>query len=235
MGFEGGQTPLHKRLPKRGFTKPNRKPLETLGLNKIEDYVTMGRLNPVGTGEGGYITLKDLLDANVLSSIKHGVKLVACDKIGSRWKAGPKYRLGAGSRPFLTHACLFRPFLCVPPPSLSLTHTRTRAHHLKKKKTTPKQSKSYTCNYPLNLEVTRASKQAIEAVEGAGGSVVSVHLNRLALRALTKPEKFEEGMVPRRARPPPKMLEYYIQHKNRGYLSKEIQLKRQLNKLGLKE
>ena len=133
MGFEGGQTPLHKRLPKRGFTKPNRKPLETLGLNKIEDYVTMGRLNPVGTGEGGYITLKDLLDANVLSSIKHGVKLVACDKIGSRWKAGPKYRLGAGSRPFLTHACLFRPFLCVPSLSLSLTHTRTRAHHLKKK------------------------------------------------------------------------------------------------------
>ena len=64
---------------------------------------------------------------------------------------------------------------------------------------------------------------------------MSVHLNRLALRALTKPEKFEEGMVPRRARPPPKMLEYYIQHKNRGYLSKEIQLKRQLNKLGLKE
>ena len=58
MGFEGGQTPFWRRMPKRGFTKPNAKPLETLGLNKIENYIAMGRLDPVGTGPSGTITMK---------------------------------------------------------------------------------------------------------------------------------------------------------------------------------
>lgn len=156
MGFEGGQTPLYRRLPKRGFSRPNKKEFETLGLNKIEDYVTMGRLSVEGTGEDGFITMKDLVDAKVLTSVKHGVKLVVNDKIGRERKTGP--------------------------------------------------SDTYTCKYPLKLEVSRVSQQAIKAIESSGGSVVATHFNRLALRALLKPHKFEDGMLPRRARPPPKMI-----------------------------
>lgn len=80
-------------------------------------------------------------------------------------------------------------------------------------------------NTPLKLHVSRASTQAIEAVERAGGEVTTVHYNRLALRALLKPEKFN-GVQPKFARPPPKLMPYYLNwNKNRGYLSPQAQMR----------
>lgn len=73
----------------------------------------------------------------------------------------------------------------------------------------------------LHLEVSRASEAAIEAVEKAGGTVTCVHLNALALRALVKPYKFD--ILPNRARPSPKLMQYYLDTKKAGYLSPEIQ------------
>ena len=35
-GFEGGQMPLHRRLPKRGFNKPFRKELNEINLGRIQ-------------------------------------------------------------------------------------------------------------------------------------------------------------------------------------------------------
>ena len=86
---------------------------------------------------------------------------------------------------------------------------------------------------PIDVEVTRASKSAIEALEATGGSVVSVYMNRLALRAHLKPEKFIAQ--PKIARPPPRLMAYYLDYSKRGYLAPEIQLKKQLRKLGLPE
>lgn len=77
---------------------------------------------------------------------------------------------------------------------------------------------------PLNLELSRASAAAIEAVEKVGGRITTVHYNPLALRALLKPEKF--AVIPKRALPPPKRMVYYTDYDNRGYLSSELQLKR---------
>ena len=74
---------------------------------------------------------------------------------------------------------------------------------------------------PVNLEVTRVSRSALEKVEKAGGSVVTAWYNRLGLRALLKPEKFE--LLPRRAAPPRKYVEYYTSDENRGYLSPLVQ------------
>lgn len=68
-----------------------------------------------------------------------------------------------------------------------------------------------------------ASAEAISAVESAGGTVTCVHLNKLALRALMKPYKFE--LLPRRARPPPKEMSYYLDRTKNGYLSPEIQIR----------
>jgi large subunit ribosomal protein L15 len=73
----------------------------------------------------------------------------------------------------------------------------------------------------LHIEVSQASQKAIAAVEAQGGTVVCEHFNRLALRALLKPEKFE--ILPRRARPPPKLMPYYLSDENRGYLSSKVQ------------
>ena len=35
-GFEGGQMPLHRRLPKRGFTPPNQRQLNEVNLGRIQ-------------------------------------------------------------------------------------------------------------------------------------------------------------------------------------------------------
>jgi len=83
---------------------------------------------------------------------------------------------------------------------------------------------------PIKIEISRASTSAIEAIEKAGGEITTVHYNRLALRALLKPEKFE--VIPKRARPPPKLMQYYTDYDKRGYLSPEVQLKKVKEMLG---
>lgn len=44
-GYEGGQMPLYRRLPKRGFTKPNRKEYAVVNLGLIEKFVALGKLD----------------------------------------------------------------------------------------------------------------------------------------------------------------------------------------------
>lgn len=76
---------------------------------------------------------------------------------------------------------------------------------------------------PVHFEVTSASAEAIKAVEAAGGTVTCTHFNTLALRALVKPYKFD--LLPQRARPPPKLMQYYLDKTKAGYLSPEVQLR----------
>jgi large subunit ribosomal protein L15 len=44
-GFEGGQMPLHRRLPKRGFNKLNRKVWNEVNLGRLQEAVDAGRLD----------------------------------------------------------------------------------------------------------------------------------------------------------------------------------------------
>ena len=44
-GFEGGQMPIHMRLPKRGFSKPNRKKFAVVNLGLIQKFVEAGKLD----------------------------------------------------------------------------------------------------------------------------------------------------------------------------------------------
>ena len=79
-------------------------------------------------------------------------------------------------------------------------------------------SKSFST--PINIEVSGASNSAIDAIEKCGGTIASVYYNRLGLRVLLKPEKFEGlGPLPRRARPPPKLMKYYTSDEKRGEFS----------------
>jgi large subunit ribosomal protein L15 len=87
----------------------------------------------------------------------------------------------------------------------------------------PLSQSKQTFNTPLHLEVSMSSASAIKMVEDAGGTVTCVHFNALALRALMKPYKFE--LLPRRARPPPKIMNYYLDVTKAGYLSPEIQIR----------
>ena len=44
-GFEGGQMPLHRRLPKRGFRSMDRRRFNEIGLDKLQEFIDAGRLD----------------------------------------------------------------------------------------------------------------------------------------------------------------------------------------------
>jgi large subunit ribosomal protein L15 len=71
-GFEGGQMPLHMRIPKRGFNKRNRARYVELNLGRLQAAIEAGKLNAAET-----ITEQHLLDAGVIRRVKDGVRLLA--------------------------------------------------------------------------------------------------------------------------------------------------------------
>ena len=70
-GFEGGQMPLHMRMPKRGFNSRNRKDFAEVNLWRIEQAVAAGRLDAKAA-----IDADALLKAGVIRRVKDGVKLL---------------------------------------------------------------------------------------------------------------------------------------------------------------
>lgn len=71
-GYEGGQMPLYRRLPKRGFTKPNRKEFAIVNLGLIAKFVALGKLD--ATAE---IDEAALLAAGLTSSRRDGIRILA--------------------------------------------------------------------------------------------------------------------------------------------------------------
>jgi large subunit ribosomal protein L15 len=70
-GFEGGQMPLHRRLPKRGFNNIFRKRFNELSLGRIQQAIDAGKLDATAL-----IDVKALVDAGVLRRAKDGVRLL---------------------------------------------------------------------------------------------------------------------------------------------------------------
>jgi large subunit ribosomal protein L15 len=70
LGFEGGQTPLFRRLPKRGFTNINRKDYAIVNLDALNSFE-----------EGTEITPVLLIETGVISKEKAGVKILANGKL----------------------------------------------------------------------------------------------------------------------------------------------------------
>ncbi|PSK74869.1 ribosomal protein L15 [Candidozyma auris] len=84
-----------------------------------------------------------------------------------------------------------------------------------------------TYNVPLNVEATRASIGAINAVENTGHSYTSVYRTKLGLRAFLNPDRFllRKGYVPLQARPMHKRdIKYYSDPERRGYLLKHPEI-----------
>ena len=67
-GFEGGQTPLKRRLPKFGFTNPNRQTFQLINLDRLE------KLD--GLLDGTTLETKQLLEMGLIRSSKKPVKLL---------------------------------------------------------------------------------------------------------------------------------------------------------------
>jgi large subunit ribosomal protein L15 len=102
-GFEGGQMPLHRRLPKRGFKNIFRQEHAVVNLGRLQQAVEAGKLDPKAT-----VGREALKAAGLVNKVGAGVKLLAKGEL----------------------------------------------------------------KQPLTIEVDRASKSAIDAVEKAGGKVV---------------------------------------------------------------
>jgi large subunit ribosomal protein L15 len=70
-GFEGGQMPIYRRLPKRGFNKPNQLRFNEVNLERIQSAIDAGRLDA-----GQPVTPEALLAAGVITKAHDGVRLL---------------------------------------------------------------------------------------------------------------------------------------------------------------
>jgi large subunit ribosomal protein L15 len=71
-GFEGGQMPLHRRLPKRGFNNIFAREYNEVGLGRIQTAIDAGKLDAKATVNG-----EALKAAGVIRKAKDGVRLLA--------------------------------------------------------------------------------------------------------------------------------------------------------------
>ena len=89
-GFEGGQMPLHRRMPKRGFTNIFRKDFVEVGLDRIAKAIEAGRLDAANP-----IDAEALKAAGIVRRIKDGVRLLG----GAEPKAKLTINVAGASRP----------------------------------------------------------------------------------------------------------------------------------------
>jgi large subunit ribosomal protein L15 len=78
-GFEGGQMPLHMRMPKRGFNNPFAPQYAEVNLWRIEQAIAAGKLDA-----GQPIDADVLIKAGVVRRAKDGVKLLGKGKLTSK-------------------------------------------------------------------------------------------------------------------------------------------------------
>jgi large subunit ribosomal protein L15 len=70
-GFEGGQMPIHMRLPKRGFHKPNALKFAELNIGRLQQALDAGAVDAKGT-----LSEQALVDAGVIRRLNDGIRLL---------------------------------------------------------------------------------------------------------------------------------------------------------------
>jgi large subunit ribosomal protein L15 len=78
-GFEGGQMPLYRRLPKRGFTKWRRKSFNALNLGALQVAIDAGRIDA-----GQPMDLAGLVAAGVVRRPKDGLRILGQGELTSK-------------------------------------------------------------------------------------------------------------------------------------------------------
>jgi large subunit ribosomal protein L15 len=77
-GFEGGQMPLHRRLPKRGFTNIFRLEFVSVTLERVQRAVDSGKL------KAGKVDEAALVEAGIIRRSRDGIRLVATGEIKAK-------------------------------------------------------------------------------------------------------------------------------------------------------
>lgn len=74
VGFEGGQMPLYRRIPKRGFTNRNSKDIIAINVSALDK----------AFNDGDTVTIEALLNAGVIKKTGDGVKIIGHGEIGKK-------------------------------------------------------------------------------------------------------------------------------------------------------
>ncbi|UDL95580.1 50S ribosomal protein L15 [Lichenihabitans sp. PAMC28606] len=77
-GFEGGQMPLHRRLPKRGFNNVSSIDYNEVNVGRIQQAVDAGKLG------SGPITVASLIEAGLVSKARDGVKILGMGELTAK-------------------------------------------------------------------------------------------------------------------------------------------------------
>jgi large subunit ribosomal protein L15 len=80
-GFEGGQMPLHRRLPKRGFNKPFGLKFNEVNLDRVQQAIDAKKLDIAAV-----VDAEALIKAGVLRRVKDGVRLLGMGELKSKVK-----------------------------------------------------------------------------------------------------------------------------------------------------
>ena len=78
-GFEGGQMPLHRRLPKRGFNNIGAKDLNEVNIGRIQEAIDAGKLD-----KGATVTVEALVAAGICSRARDGVKILGVGELKAK-------------------------------------------------------------------------------------------------------------------------------------------------------
>jgi len=77
-GFEGGQMPLYRRLPKKGFKNPFKRKIQNISFSMLNNFVEKYKLDPDNIKE------KDLFSKKIMKSSKGNLKLLNVGEIKTK-------------------------------------------------------------------------------------------------------------------------------------------------------
>ena len=78
-GFEGGQMPLHRRLPKRGFRSINRKNMNAVNIGRLQAAIDAGKLDA-----GKPVDVATLREAGVIRRELDGLRIIGNDELKAK-------------------------------------------------------------------------------------------------------------------------------------------------------
>lgn len=88
-GYEGGQMPIYRRLPKRGFSAPFSKNFNAVSLGRVQQAIDAGKLDAKAE-----IDAEALCKAGVIRRVKDGVRLLSDGEL----KAKVKFNVAGASK-----------------------------------------------------------------------------------------------------------------------------------------
>ncbi|KAJ0416106.1 ribosomal protein L18e/L15P [Aspergillus carlsbadensis] len=169
FGFNGGQTPEIVVHGERGFTNHFTPELAITNLERIQEWIDQGRLDPTKP-----ITIRELAKSRCIHRPKEGVKLLLNSNRPT--PAIPKWKKNKTPPPKSAQG--------VPGSTPAPEAAEAESPEILEEET----DKPSALKQPIHVVVSRASASAIAAIEAAGGSVTTRYYTKSSIRAIMQRE-----------------------------------------------